>query len=317
MLVKFWGTRGSTAISNRESIEYGGNTTCVEIKSEFLPGNMALVFDAGTGYYPFSLDALHQGIKSIAIFFTHYHHDHTSGLLLAPVTFMKNIPISVFGPGENGSTGPREVIETIMKPPFFPVDFKEVGSHFNFHKIEHPNCKLVAMHKSGGVKLLDTEQYEHFLKKGQILFREGGYDIEECIIIGMTRCEHPERTISYRISEMATGKTFVFLTDHEDQVALPVRLKKHSESADLLVVDSQYTDEKYRKQTAGYGHGTPIYAAKLASWINPKKIGLTHHDPASHDQAIETIVATAIEEAKIRGYQGEIFGCKDYMTIEL
>jgi len=52
-----------------------------------------------------------------------------------------------------------------MKPPLFPVDFKEVGYHFKFHKVEHPNCKLVAIHKSGGIKLLDVEQYEKFEAK--------------------------------------------------------------------------------------------------------------------------------------------------------
>ncbi|HEY4612954.1 MAG TPA: MBL fold metallo-hydrolase, partial [Bacteroidota bacterium] len=45
MTVRFWGTRGSIASPGPKTLKYGGNTSCVEVRSN---GHI-LVFDAGTG----------------------------------------------------------------------------------------------------------------------------------------------------------------------------------------------------------------------------------------------------------------------------
>src|SRR5438477_7921821 len=43
--LKFWGTRGSIAVPSPETLRYGGNTTCVELRAD----GEIIVLDAGSG----------------------------------------------------------------------------------------------------------------------------------------------------------------------------------------------------------------------------------------------------------------------------
>src|SRR5438034_7370619 len=44
--VQFWGTRGSLARPGRNTVRYGGNTSCVQVTS---PKGSLVVIDCGTG----------------------------------------------------------------------------------------------------------------------------------------------------------------------------------------------------------------------------------------------------------------------------
>ena len=46
MRVRFWGVRGSTPTPQKENMGYGGNTSCIEIRTDT---NQILIFDGGTG----------------------------------------------------------------------------------------------------------------------------------------------------------------------------------------------------------------------------------------------------------------------------
>ncbi|MFC1640429.1 MBL fold metallo-hydrolase [Patescibacteria group bacterium] len=320
MEVTFYGTRGSVPISNRESVEIGGNTTCVRIASDCLPPDTWLVVDAGSGFVPLCRDALTSGVKNVHILFSHWHHDHNQGLFLEPLTFIKQIPITLWGPVENGY-GPRKVIETLMKPPFFPVDFKVVGSHFTTKPIAHPDITVVVFHPKGGVKQMNVEELERLQnEKKPIPFRHERYYAEECLIIKMLWSNHPERTICYRFEEGPTGKVFVFLTDHENMDGMPGKLRAHLNGANFLVMDSQYSRQKYEQITAGFGHGTPDYAVEVALAVNAERLGLTHHDPLSTDQDIEDILKHAQAclcppDSDDPPRELDIFVCKDYLKV--
>ncbi len=251
MEVKFYGTRGSVPIANKESMEIGGNTTCLQIKSQCLPASTMLVVDAGSGIVPFCADTLKAGaaVEKLHILFTHYHHDHTQGLPLTPFTFMKAIGITCWGPAveSNGrkGTGPKDILEGILKPPFFPVHYSKVGSHFDYRNLPYPEIKVILVHPQGGVKQMTLDQFERFEKEGKLFpIGKGKYARNECLVIRMAKAFHPDMTISYRFEEGPTGKVFVFLTDHENTSALSMDLKNHLKGADLLVMDSQYTSEK-------------------------------------------------------------------------
>ena len=43
--VRFWGVRGSIACPGPDTVKYGGNTPCVEMRC----GGRVVIFDAGTG----------------------------------------------------------------------------------------------------------------------------------------------------------------------------------------------------------------------------------------------------------------------------
>jgi ribonuclease BN (tRNA processing enzyme) len=190
MEVTFYGTRGSVPIANQASMQTGGNTTCLRINSQCLPEGVWLVVDAGSGFVPLCFDALKAGVKQAQILFTHFHWDHTQGLPLGPLTFIKGIPITCWGTEDEG-IGPREVLTASMKRPFFPVDFAEVASHFSFKRIEHPNTQVILIHPEGGIKQMPVDQFESFDGKPLPIGRDKRrYSKSECLVIKMMRSYH-------------------------------------------------------------------------------------------------------------------------------
>lgn len=78
MKVKFWGVRGSIPCPGPETVKYGGNTLCVELRFEDL--GRQIIIDAGTGIrelgnYMMVYD-LPNGPIHTEIFLTHTHWDH-------------------------------------------------------------------------------------------------------------------------------------------------------------------------------------------------------------------------------------------------
>jgi len=318
MRVTFYGTRGSCPVSHASKVKYGGNTTCLRIESPCLPPGHWLVLDAGTGIVPLSADFMQNGGQEVTILQTHYHHDHTQGLALSTLPYAKQVPVNIYGPKDQG-LGPREVYQTLMQPPYFPVDLHEVGSHIDCVEIAQPNSAVLLIHPHGGRQVLTVDALERLTNDGgQIPFASGKhFALAECLVVAMQRSNHPERTIVYRLEERSSGLVFVFVTDHENQDGVPTRLVTHLRGADLLVMDTQYSRHKYETLTAGWGHATPDYTARVTKMVGAKALGLTHHDPASSDTEVEELVATARSLLAAEGITIPVFGCRDYMVVEV
>jgi ribonuclease BN (tRNA processing enzyme) len=82
-------------------------------------------------------------------------------------------------------------------------------------------------------------------------------------------------------------------------------------------MDTQYTRKKYEEMTAGWGHATPDYTARVARVVGAKALGLTHHDPASSDVLVDEIVETARTILAADGIVIPVFGCRDYTVVEV
>src|SRR5664279_678473 len=102
--LRFWGTRGSIPAPGPHTVRYGGNTPCVEVRTET---NALVILDAGTGMRELGRSLLAgtnadedgadsgnaraeraHGVGHIAadIFLTHAHWDHIQGIpFFAPI----------------------------------------------------------------------------------------------------------------------------------------------------------------------------------------------------------------------------------------
>ncbi len=320
MKVTLFGTRGSTPISDARSIRYGGNTTCLRVESECLPSGWALAVDTGSGFVPLSRALLVEKIMKVGVIYTHWHHDHTQGLFLAPHTFIPMTDVRIWGPKEHG-VGPLEVFRDLMKPPLFPVSFVKVQHHIKTTPLYHVGTQVMVVHPKAGFHLLDIHRYrQRVAEHKQLKLGDGHYPVEECLVILMYKTEHPEYTVSYRFEEKPTGRTFVFLTDHENTASLPRDLLEHVRGADLLIQDGQYANEVYMTQTAGFGHGTPEYCAEVMKESGAVRLGITHHDPSATDADVDSRVREAQQRAMELGVSDAehcIFGCADYLAIEV
>lgn len=299
MRIKVWGTRGSIAVSNPESVRAGGNTTCFEVISDCLPQHTRLMIDAGTGFVPAGwhyLSEIGQGL-SYVILFTHWHWDHVLGLTLSPPTFIDHVPMALYGPVDDG-VGPAEMVEYIFKRPFFPVDAKRVTHKMSFHPLHDFDVTVILVHPRGGFAELSLERFVRLTRDDeQMPFGKLAFPLQECLVVRMQPTNHGNaKCISYRFEERPTGRTFVFCTDHEDETGIATDFRRHLAGADLVVMDAQYDFARYLRATARYGHGTPRNVARLGVVCGLKRVGITHHDPRSSDAFLEDAILPEARE---------------------
>ncbi|MFC1599673.1 hypothetical protein ACFL3T_01440 [Patescibacteria group bacterium] len=310
MRVKAWGTRGSIAVSNPDSVHFGGNTTCYEIISECLPPNTKFVVDAGTGFVPCGLhylDEVKNGLKYI-VAFSHWHWDHILGLTLSPPTFIEQVEMSLFGPRDEG-VGPQEMLKHLFKRPFFPVDAKKIGHKTACKTLDDFDVHVMVVHPVGGVATFAVDRFRTLIEADkQLPFGKSNFGVEECLVIRMTPAHHGDAmTISYRFEERPTGKVLAILTDNEDEVGAPPDLRAHLIGADLAIMDAQYTLKRLLLMTGRYGHGSPTGVVKLALICGLGRIKLTHHDPQSTDAQLKKVMLAEANAALERYGKDEEF----------
>jgi phosphoribosyl 1,2-cyclic phosphodiesterase len=251
--VKFWGVRGSAPTPTAANLGYGGNTTCLEVRSR---GGERIIIDAGTGIGDLGRDLLGKGPDEslkLRLFLTHFHWDHIQGLpffapLLKPghqVTFCS------FPPPEQT----RQRLERLMSNPYFTLDFNSVAAKREFQQLHQETVRYADM------------------------------------AITSFPLHHPQGACGYRIE--AEGAVIVVATDVEHgDAALDKELLRQSEGADLLIYDAQYTPAEYEKKR-GWGHSTYAAAAQFARNARVKKLLLFHHDPLRNDAAVDSLVEQA------------------------
>lgn len=136
MEVIFYGTRGSTPVSGREYLEYGGNTTCIAIRT----GRRLLVVDCGTGMQALQRELFDKGLyRSADIFISHLHWDHIQGIAFFAPFFSPECRFSLYGEERCGDSI-QEQIQSIMSSPMFPVETDAFLSDMEFHTIVCGEC---------------------------------------------------------------------------------------------------------------------------------------------------------------------------------
>jgi phosphoribosyl 1,2-cyclic phosphodiesterase len=95
MQARVWGCRGSLAAPGPDTVRYGGNTSCVEVRLDSGP---TLVLDAGTGMRPLGVAIDHEPVDELHILLTHLHMDHLQGLGFFRPLFRSGADVHVWGP---------------------------------------------------------------------------------------------------------------------------------------------------------------------------------------------------------------------------
>ncbi len=253
MIVKFYGTRGSVPVCKSDFQEFGGNTTCIQVRDK--ESNNIAILDAGTGIRELGKDIIESGHKQDEIFiaFTHFHWDHIQGFPFFEPAFNKKQKINLLALGWGKHiTCLKDIFKTQMQKEFFPIQLEKMGARFRFMLLDETK------------KVFKTK-----VKK------------PKPVIVKTNKHTHPGGAYGYRIE--LDGKAMVFCTDVEHLNSIDEKVVKLAAGADLLIHDAQYTDEELKKKK-GWGHSSFSQAIEVAERANVKMLALTHHDP-DHDDA--------------------------------
>lgn len=278
--VKFRGVRGSIPVPGKNTVRYGGNTTCVEVRA----GNHLVIIDAGTGIISLGNEMMGNFMKQdeksrlenpmkAVMLFTHTHLDHVIGLPFFTPVFIGSSRLYMFG----GMYYDRDFVcslEQSMHSPLFPVEFEKL-----------PSMREVKNIKEGEVILLREGQEK---PEVQNIFRpETDFPDDALKIYVHQSYAHPcNGVLVYRFEYK--GKKLVFATDVEGYKSPDTRLIKFSKDADILIHDAQYTDNQYT-MCQGFGHSTMDMAIEVAKSANVKRLYLFHHDPRHTDTKLDEI----------------------------
>lgn len=280
MLVKFYGTRGSVPVCNPEYQEFGGNTTCLQIR-DIESKNIAII-DAGTGIRELGKDLIKSGHRQDEIFiaFTHFHWDHIQGFPFFEPAFDRKQKINLLALGwRERITCLKDIFKIQMQKEFFPIQLEKMGARFKF------------------MMLKETERVFRTKTKRP-----------KPVVVKTNKHKHPGGAYGYRIE--LDGKVLVFCTDIEHGNSIDKKVIQFAENADLLIHDAQFTDEELKKRK-GWGHSSFSQAIEVAERANAKMLALTHHDPDHDDNFLRKI------EKKCQSRFKNCFLAREKMELEL
>jgi phosphoribosyl 1,2-cyclic phosphodiesterase len=242
-----------------ETVEYGGNTSCVEV---VLGGDSALVLDAGTGIRELGFDLVRRGTRKIHLFLTHLHLDHLEGLRFFAPLWDTRVTLEVWGP-RSPVLGLRERVLRAFSPPLFPVDFRDVPARVDFHDLPG----------------------EPWRAEGISLFAD--------LVL------HPGPTLGYRLETTTSSLAYLpdhepALAGIEGRSPDWISGGALAAGADFVLHDAQYLDEEYEAKI-GWGHSCVADAVAFCRAVDAERLVLFHHEPERSDQALEALEARARE----------------------
>ena len=231
----------------------GGNTSCVEIVCD----DERYVFDAGTGLRGLG-DALlaspARGGKPISatVLLSHFHWDHIQGLPFFVPAYLPQTSLTIVG-AKNGVMSLGQTLAHQMSDPVFPVRHDQLRATIEVREVAPGEAWL-----AGGAK------------------------------VRVAKGNHPNGVLAYRID--FGGRSVVYATDTEHYACVDPELSALAEGADVLIYDSQYTEEEYRGAAGGpkvgWGHSTYVAGAELAKAAGVGTYVLFHHDPRRSDDEV-------------------------------
>lgn len=272
--VRFWGVRGSYPTTDQHTRDFGGNTSCVEVRA----AGHRCIFDAGTGIIPLGKEICRDlsSPPTAYVFLSHTHIDHVMGLCFFEPLLTANSCSYIYGPGNSHGALARS-LQQLTHSDLFPVSFDELKGKKEVHSLA--GGELIRFRASGKRPLID---------KHPMPAQRGSEDLT---IATYKSPAHPRFGVMlYRVNYR--DKSLVYATDVEQRDGGYPEIVEFARGADLLIHDAQYLHDEYfstSKPKKGWGHSTIEMAAEVAKQAKVKRLALFHHEPVHNDRAMRTI----------------------------
>ena len=249
----FWGIRGTVPRPGRETLRYGGNTSCVSME---FPRGQLFAFDAGSGLKVLGDSLVKRGERLTGkLFLSHPHWDHINTLPFFAPFYVQGNEWEILG-SPHGSVTVKDLVNAQMDGVFFPVTTREFGAKLEFRDL-----------------------------------REGTYDFDE-ISVSTMLLAHPGNCLGYRVSMDGRSVCYITdnelssPTSDNHTVEYEERLLEFVRGTDALIIDTNYLDEEYESKV-GWGHSSVTQVANFAHRAEVKTLYPFHHDYAHDDDTID------------------------------
>jgi len=252
MFIKCWGSRGSLPVSGNGFVVYGGDTTCIEIRTQ---EDNTIIIDAGSGIRRLGLQLFKEERKHLHLLLTHSHWDHILGFPFFKPVFFSDAHLDVYGcPFTLDSV--KEMLSFPMTQPFFPLNFEDIPASVDFHSINEQSF------------FIDSMEITPF------------------------PLSHPNKGMGYRFSEGDVSFVFLTDNElslkHPGGLDFDAYVN-FCANCDLVIHDAEYTRDEYATRQ-GWGHSVYEDALQMALAANAKAFGLFHHNQERTDAALDEIV---------------------------
>ena len=260
MQVTIWGCRGSIPSPGPETVNYGGNTSCIEVALE---NGAVFVLDAGTGIRELGNDLQERGTERIHLLLTHLHLDHLEGLRFFAPLFDEGVTIDLWGP-RSPVESLRARIRRSFSPPLFPIDLREIPARLTFHDVPKEPWSVE------------------------------GATLTSALVM------HPGPTVGYRIEADGVTLAYMpdhepaLTGDFAARSRDWIPGASIAGDADLLLHDAQFFGDEYAERV-GWGHSSVESAVAYAQAVGARRLVLFHHDPRHADRLLELLQAQAEE----------------------
>ena len=274
MYIKCWGSRGSIPVSGCEFEKYGGDTTCIEIRTR---SDDLIIVDAGTGIRRLGNQLVGENRHVFNFIFTHSHWDHLLGFPFFKPLYDEAARICMHRcpfPGRYV----ENIVTKLMRPPHFPVRYSDLTAQVTYidgcpdaFEIGSVTVTPIALsHPNGGC----------------------GYKFEED---GKTFVFLTDNELGY---VHPGGCRY---TDYAD----------FCRGADILIHDAEFTPEEYN-YSIEWGHSSCMDTLRLAMESGVRQLGLFHLNQERTDAGMDRLVDGCRQFLADNGGQLECFGvCRD------
>lgn len=203
--IRFWGVRGSIACPSPSHIEFGGNTSCIEVRA----GDTSIVLDAGTGIRNLGQSFIERDIREATVCLTHTHWDHINGFPFFTPAYSADHSFRIRAGHLADAGGVERVLAGQMARPTFPVPLSALQAELTFED-----------------------------------FRAGEeFDIGP-VRVKTAPLRHPDGATGYRFEFNGRSLCYVTDTEHipgqRDE-----RIVSLIKDANVVIYDSTYTDEEF------------------------------------------------------------------------
>ncbi len=256
--LKFWGVRGSIPTPGPNTVNIGGNTSCVEVRCD----DQLIVFDGGTGLRALGDELIKESPIRASMFFSHVHWDHIQGFPFFIPALASGNHFDLYG-GKNVTATLAETLSGQMNFPNFPLTLDQMAADIVFHQFED----------------------------GQRLNIGSGVRVQALPL------NHPNGCYGYRLEYQGKAIAYCTDTEHRaspDENVLALAKDVELFVYDCQYTPEEYIG-KVGISRVGWGHSTYEEGARLAKMAGAKRLLLFHHDPGHSDNDIYDIERHARE----------------------